>query len=87
MRYSETGFSLEIDPSRGSIERVPTEPKLTELHLGGQGTTGKILWDRVPPETDPFSPDNLLVLSAGRMVGSPVPGANRTALNPGSAPW
>ncbi len=81
MRYSETGFNLEIDLSRGSIERVPTDPKLTELHLGGQGTSAKILWDRVPPETDPFSPDNLLIFSAGLLVGSPVPGANRTAVN------
>jgi aldehyde:ferredoxin oxidoreductase len=37
MRYAETGFNLEIDLSRGTIERVETDPKLTELHLGGQG--------------------------------------------------
>ncbi|MCG2741437.1 MAG: hypothetical protein L6300_14575, partial [Syntrophaceae bacterium] len=58
MRYAETGFNLEIDLSRGSIERVETDPRLTELHLGGLGTNGKILCDRVPPETEPFSPDN-----------------------------
>ena len=63
MRYAETGFNLEIDLTRGSIERVATDPKLTELHLGGLGTNAKILWDRVPPETDPFSPDNLLIFS------------------------
>ena len=34
MRYAETGFNLEIDLSRGSIERVETDPGLTELHLG-----------------------------------------------------
>ena len=34
MRYAETGFNLEIDLSRGSIERVETDPKLTELYLG-----------------------------------------------------
>ncbi|MEK7826192.1 MAG: aldehyde ferredoxin oxidoreductase N-terminal domain-containing protein, partial [Thermodesulfobacteriota bacterium] len=56
MRYAETGFNLEIDLSRGSIERVETDPKLAELHLGGLGTNAKILWDRVPPETEPFSP-------------------------------
>jgi hypothetical protein len=37
MRYAEIGFNLEIDLSRGSIERVETDPRLTELHLGGQG--------------------------------------------------
>jgi len=78
MRYAETGFNLEIDLSRGNIERVETDPRLTELHLGGLGTNTRILWDRVPPETDPFSPDNLLVLSAGLLCGTPAPGCNRT---------
>ena len=33
MRYAETGFDLEIDLSRTSIDRVETDPKLTELYL------------------------------------------------------
>jgi len=78
MRYAETGFNLEIDLTRGSIERVETDPRLTELHLGGLGTNAKILWDRVPPETEPFSSDNLLIFSTGLLCGTPAPGANRT---------
>jgi benzoyl-CoA reductase subunit BamB len=78
MRYAETGFNLEIDLSRGNIERVETDPKLTELYLGGLGTNAKILWDRVPPETEPFSPDNLLIFGTGLLCGTPAPGANRT---------
>jgi hypothetical protein len=35
MRYAETGFNLEIDLSRGNIERVETDPKLM-----GQGSPG-----------------------------------------------
>jgi len=81
MRYAETGFNLEIDLSRGSIERVETDPRLVELHLGGQGTAAKILWDGVPPEVEPFSPDNLLIFSTGLLNGTPVPGANRTVVN------
>jgi len=78
MRYAETGFNLEIDLSRGNIERVETDQKLTELHLGGLGTNAKILWDRVPPETEPFSPDNLLIFSTGLLCGTPAVGCNRT---------
>jgi benzoyl-CoA reductase subunit BamB len=81
MRYAETGFNLEVDLSRGNIERVATDPKDTELYLGGLGTNAKILWDRVPPETEPFSPDNLLIFSAGLLVGTPAPGANRTIVS------
>jgi len=81
MRYAETGYNLEIDLSTGNIERVETDPSLTELHLGGQGTAAKILWDRVPPEVEPFSPDNVLIFSTGLLHGTPVPGANRTIVN------
>ncbi len=80
MRYGETGFNLEIDLSRGNIERVETDPKLTELHVGGLGTNAKILWERVPPETDPFSPDVPLIFSTGLLCGTPAPGANRTII-------
>jgi benzoyl-CoA reductase subunit BamB len=81
MRYAETGFNLEIDLSRGNIEKVETDPKLTELYLGGLGTNAKILWDRVPPETEPFSPDNLLIFSTGLLGGTPAVGANRTIVS------
>ncbi len=80
MRYSETGFNLEIDLSKGNVERVETDPKLTELYLGGLGTNAKILWDRVPPEIDPFSPDIPLMFSSGLLCGTPAPGANRTII-------
>ncbi|MBC8314009.1 MAG: aldehyde dehydrogenase, partial [Bacteroidetes bacterium] len=78
MRYAETGFNLEIDLTRRSIERVGTDPVDTELYLGGLGTSAKILWDRVPPEVEAFSPDNLLIFATGLLCGTPAPGCNRT---------
>lgn len=78
MRYAETGYNLEIDLTRRSIERVTTDPIDTELYLGGLGTNAKILWDRVPPEVDAFSPENLLIFATGLLCGSPAPGCNRT---------
>jgi benzoyl-CoA reductase subunit BamB len=80
MRYSGTGYNLEIDLSRGSIERVETDPRDTELFLGGLGTNAKIFWDRVPPETEPFSPDNLLIFGAGLLCGTPALAANHTCV-------
>ena len=78
MRYAETGFNLEIDLTRGNIERVETDPRDTELYLGGLGTNAKIMWDRVPPEVEPFAPENLLIFSAGLLCGTPATGCNRT---------
>ena len=81
MRYAETGFNLEVDLSRGNIERVATDPKLTELYLGGLGTSAKLLWDRVPAEADPFSEENLLIFATGLLCGTPAVGCNRTIVS------
>jgi len=78
MRYAETGFNLEVDLTRGNVEKVATDPRDTELYLGGLGTNAKILWERVPPEVEPFSPDNLLIFAAGLLCGTPATGCNRT---------
>jgi benzoyl-CoA reductase subunit BamB len=81
MRYAETGFNLEIDLSRGNIERVETDPRDTELYLGGLGTNAKIIWDRIPPEVEAFSPENLLIFAAGLLCGTPAIGCNRTIVS------
>ncbi len=78
MRYAETGVNLEIDLTRGNIERVQTDPKDTELYLGGLGTNAKLMWDRVPPEVDAFDPENLLIFGTGMLCGTPATGCNRT---------
>jgi len=81
MRHAETGFNLEIDLTRGNIEKVATDPEETGDYLGGLGTNAKILWDRVPPEVEPFSPDNLLIFAAGLLCGTPATGCNRTIVS------
>lgn len=78
MRYAETGYNLEVDLTTGNIERVETDPKLMELHLGGLGSSVKIHWDRVPPETKPFDPENLIIFSTGLLIGTPAYSVNRT---------
>ena len=81
MRYAETGFQLEVDLSKGSIDKVETDPRETELYLGGLGLNTKLLFDRVPPGTDPWSPDNLLIFGNGLLNGTCVPGANRVSVD------
>lgn len=81
MRYAEAGYHLEIDLANGNIERKETDPKLTELHLGGLATNIKIMWDRVPPGTKPFDPENLLIFGTGLFCATPVFAGNRTVVS------
>ena len=80
MRYAETGYNLEIDLATGNIERVETDPKVMETHLGGLGTSVKLHWDRVGPEVKPFDPENLLIFSTGIFNGTPAFSSNRTVV-------
>lgn len=81
MGYAEAGFNLEIDLTHGSIERVATDPNLSKLYLGGLGTNSKILYERVPPEVGPFSPENLLIFGTGLLTGTQLPSCNRTIIS------
>ncbi len=81
MRYGEIGFDLEVDLSRGSVDRVETDPNDTRLYLGGLGTNAKIMWDRVPAETEAFSEENLLIFATGLLCGTGAPGSNRTIVS------
>ena len=71
------GTTLEIDLTKGIIEKRETDPDLTRLFLGGKGVNARIFWERVPPETEPFSPENLLVIDTCVLTGTIVPAANR----------
>jgi benzoyl-CoA reductase subunit BamB len=81
MANAEAGFNLEIDLTRGNIERVAVDPGLSKLYLGGLGTNTKILYERVPPEVEPFAPENLLIFGTGLLVGTPAPSCNRTIVS------
>ena len=81
MRYAETGFNLEVDLTRGNIERVASDPRLVEQHLGGLGSNAKMLWERVPPEVDAFDPENVLVFGVGLLAGTAAPATNRTIIS------
>lgn len=78
MRYAEMGYNLEIDLATGNIERVETDPRTMETHLGGLGTSVKLHWDRVGPEVEPFDDGNMFIVSSGLFNGTPAFSANRT---------
>ncbi len=80
MPYGWTGTTLEVDLSLARIEKSQGDYRLVENYLGGKGVNAKLLWDKVPPEVDAFSPDNKLIISAGLLTGITIPGANRACI-------
>ena len=78
MRYfGYAGSILRVDLSRGEIEREPLPPELVDKFLGGLGINLKLYRREATPLSDPLSPANPLVLGAGPLVGTEVPGATK----------
>ena len=81
MEGGYTGRLLVIDLGREqvSVERYPET--VAEDYLGGFGANNRLFTQFSRPGTDPFSPDNPVILGAGPLVGTAVPGAARVMAN------
>ena len=69
------GRILRVDLSTGKISKELFEPKLLRMFVGGNGVGIKILYDEVPPGVKPYDPENRLILAAGPLNGTRVPGS------------
>ena len=73
------GKVLRVDLSTG---RVSTESFFEKYrdYLGGTGIGYKVIWDEVPPGTNPFDPDNRIIFGVGPLAGTGAPCNGRTAI-------
>ncbi|MEX0974956.1 MAG: aldehyde ferredoxin oxidoreductase family protein [Bacillota bacterium] len=76
-RFGYAGKILEVDLSSRKAEARPTPDDLIRDFVGGRGFVAKLLWDMVPEGTDPFSPDNVVVIAPGPLTGVFLPGSGK----------
>lgn len=69
---------LDVDLTTGEAETVSLSDDFLRTYLGGAGIAARILYDEVPPGTDPLGPDNVLVVAPGLLVGPSVPTGSKT---------
>lgn len=72
-----TGKILRVDLSRGKSISQEFSADFALKFLGGRGFAAKLLWDETKPGTDPFSPENLLVVVTGPLTGLPLPSSGK----------
>ena len=75
--YGFAGSDLYVDLSSGEIRKEPLDQELAQTFIGGMGIGSRLLYDLVPPGTDPLSTGNVLVFAIGPLVGTLAPGAAR----------
>jgi aldehyde:ferredoxin oxidoreductase len=71
------GKILHVDLSNGEIEVESPPGDFYRLLVGGRAMVAYLLLRDLPPDTDPLSPDNLLIFAPGIMQGTNLPGSGR----------
>jgi aldehyde:ferredoxin oxidoreductase len=79
MPFGYTGKILRVDLSNQKIEVDEPDEAFYRSYLGGRGIGYHYLMQQVPAGTDPFAPENILVLATGVMTGAPLPASCRFA--------
>ena len=74
-----TGNILNVDLTGEKISIMKQNPDDLKQFIGGFGMNCKLGAERIKPETDPFSPENFVIVGVGPLVGTITPGASRTA--------
>ncbi len=62
--------ALSIDLTSGTVTELPISPESTQYYLGGRGLGIRYLYDHLPENTDPLSPENILGLWTSPLMGT-----------------
>ncbi len=76
-RGGYAGTLLYVDLTNLKIDKRPLGREFAEKYIGGRGFSARILLDEVKAGTDPYAPDNVVVIATGPLNGTPIPSASR----------
>lgn len=69
-----------VDLSSGKVTREQVDAQADQNLLGGCGVGWMLAADHLPPRVDPLSPDNLIIINPGILVGTLTPGTPKTTV-------
>jgi aldehyde:ferredoxin oxidoreductase len=71
------GRILYVDLTTGEQRAEPLDVDLVKTFIGGWGIQSKLAYDLIPPQVDPLSADNWLIVGNGPFVGTGIPGGTQ----------
>lgn len=71
------GRILHVDLTQQKFSIEQFDEAFAQKYLGGNGFAVKILYDRLKPGIDPFSPENIVVFAVGPITDTPLPSTSR----------
>ncbi|MHA1262552.1 MAG: aldehyde ferredoxin oxidoreductase family protein [Candidatus Freyarchaeota archaeon] len=75
--YGYAGSVLSIDLTTGEIGSERLDPDVARGFIGGLGVNIRLGYDLIRPGVDPLSPENVVIIGAGPLVGTAAPGSSR----------
>jgi aldehyde:ferredoxin oxidoreductase len=72
-----TGKLLRVDLSQPKITEELIDPQLLRDYIGGAGLGTRLMYDEVPPETDPLSPEAKIIFTTGPVTATALGTAGR----------
>jgi aldehyde:ferredoxin oxidoreductase len=66
--FGFSGKLLDADLSKGEVKTIGLREDWCRLYVGGSGYATRLLYDLISKETEPLSPDNVLVIMTGPFV-------------------
>ena len=78
MLHGYAGTILRVDLSRNRVDKEPLPPEMAEKFLGGRGFVARMLYDELPPGTDPEGEGNLFIAAVGPLTGHFLPASGKT---------
>jgi aldehyde:ferredoxin oxidoreductase len=74
------GKILRVNLTNDEVRIENLSQETQEKYIGGSGIAAKIIYDEVPDDVEPFSPDALLIFSTGPLTGTSVPSSGRLSV-------
>jgi len=70
MKTGYMGKILWVDLGTGHLREEEIEEGIYRKYLSGTGMAARILYDRIPANTDPLGPDNIICFVSGLLTGT-----------------
>ncbi|HEY90342.1 MAG TPA: hypothetical protein G4O07_00780 [Dehalococcoidia bacterium] len=74
------GTILYVNLTDGSTRVEQLDPDLVQTLIGGFGINNRLMYDLMPADVDPLSPENLIIVAAGPFAGTMIPGGAKVVI-------
>lgn len=74
------GNILYVNLTSGSVKKEPLDAKMVRAYIGGAGINNKLAYDLIPPDAEPLSPQNAIIIGTGPFNGTMIPGSSQVMI-------